>query len=114
MTQPIKLTIHQSIYEEAIKQANENGGKVALYCKALLQEALKEGFVVAPPAGYEIIHNQTGRAMREGSLEVAKITMRLKQADSKEIDRLAALHRKRRREVMRIAITRQVIAYAKA
>jgi len=112
MSTPTKITVHQDVYEEALKQANERGTKVGLYCKSLIADHSAKA-KIRKPEGYEYVHSQTGRALREKELQVAKIQFRVEHELLEKYKRIAEKHGLRVREAMRLVITDKVLKAAK-
>lgn len=108
MSTPTKITVHQDIYEEALKQANEKGTKVGLYCKSLIA-AQPTKAKIKKPEGYEYVHNQTGRGLREQDFQVAKVQFRVEQELLERYRRIAQKQGLRVREAMRLVITNKVL-----
>lgn len=111
MGQPIKVTLHQDIYEEALRIANGRGMRVSNYCKLQVVDALNRNASLSPvmPEGYEIIHNQTGRGTREKKIETAIVQFRLEDGHLSTINSIADKKGAKKRQIMRAIITNNVL-----
>jgi hypothetical protein len=112
MSTPTKITVHQDIFEEALKQANERGTKVGLYCKSLVSDHSTKA-KIKKPEGYEHVHSQTGRGLREKDLQIAKIQFRVEHELLEKYRRIAEKQGLRVREAMRLVITEKVLKATK-
>jgi len=108
MSYPTKITVHQDIYEMALKQANEQGTKIGMYCKSLIA-AHPTTAKIERPKGYEYVHNQTGRGVREKDFPTAKINFRMEEDLLNRYKQIMTREQLKLREVIRLVITSKVL-----
>lgn len=106
MSQSIRVWLHQDIFNLAEKQAAQESVKVPDRLRNALREGLKQPLVL--PREYEIIHNSTGRSMREEKIKVKRKNVRIEQEVYNQVSEKAKNNGWSISKTIRAAITRVI------
>jgi predicted DNA binding CopG/RHH family protein len=104
MSQSIRVWLHKDIFHLVEEQAIKQGSSTPEILRQSLIEGLEQP--LALPKNYEIIHNSTGRAMRESKIEVVRKNVRIHQEVYDRVKEKASANGWSISKTIRAAITR--------